>query len=104
MSNGSEGDASALESLSALSDGELDSSAVARACAAWRDDARLRSAWHAYQLIGDVLRSEDRACRPAHDARFMVALRSRLAAEPVVLAPETLPETAAAGGLRAARV
>src|SRR5436190_1614212 len=92
MSNGSEGDASALESLSALSDGELDASAVARACSAWRDDAALRATWHAWQLIGDVLRSDDLACRPAHDAAFLSALQVRLAAEPVVLAPEAPSE------------
>jgi len=88
MSNGSEGGASALEHLSALTDGELDASVVARCCALWRDDATMRSAWHAYQLIGDVLRSDDLACRPAHDAAFVTALRTRLAIEPVVLAPD----------------
>src|SRR4051812_30230061 len=88
MSNGSEGDAAALENLSALSDGEADAPAIARACAAWRDDAGLRSAWHAWHLIGDVLRSDDLACRPGRDAAFVAALRRRLAAEPVVLAPQ----------------
>lgn len=106
MSNGSEGDASALECLSALSDGELESPAVARACALWRDDAAMRSAWHAYQLIGDVLRSEDLACRPAHDAAFVAALHARLADEPVVLAPEAtdaLAQPMRAQGGRSAR-
>jgi sigma-E factor negative regulatory protein RseA len=89
MSNGSEGDPSVLEHLSALTDGELDASAVGRCCALWRDDAAMRSAWHAYHLIGDVLRSDDLACRPAHDAAFVAALHTRLAVEPVVLAPES---------------
>jgi sigma-E factor negative regulatory protein RseA len=93
MSNGSEGDASALESLSALSDGELDASAVARACALWRDDGAVRSAWHAYHLIGDVLRSDDLAGHPEHDVAFVASLRTRLAAEPVVLAPEVPSQT-----------
>jgi sigma-E factor negative regulatory protein RseA len=88
MSNGSEGDASALEHLSALTDGEIDGSAVAGCCALWRDDAAMRSTWHAYQLIGDVLRSDDLAYRPAHDAAFVAAVRTRLALEPVVLAPD----------------
>jgi sigma-E factor negative regulatory protein RseA len=88
MSNGSEGDALALESLSALSDGELDASDVPRACTLWRDDPAIRSAWHAYHLIGDVLRSDDLARRPRHDVAFVAALRTRLATEPVVLAPE----------------
>jgi len=92
MSSESESDASALENLSALTDGELDSSAAARACSAWRDDAAMRSSWHAYQLIGDVLRSEDLASVPAHDAAFLATMRRRLAAEPIVLAPESVPQ------------
>lgn len=95
MSIGSESDPSALENLSALTDGESDAGAVARACAAWRDDASARSTWHAYQLIGDVLRSDDLASVAAHDAAFLAAVRARLAAEPVVLAPEPISEPAA---------
>ena len=37
------------------------------------------SSWHAYQLIGDVLRSDDLAAEPAADEAFLVALRARLA-------------------------
>jgi len=92
MSSESESDASALENLSALSDGELDSTAAARACSAWRDDAAMRSSWHAYQLIGDVLRSEDLASTAARDAAFLAAVRARLSDEPVVLAPESAPQ------------
>src|SRR5688500_8447097 len=92
MSIESESDPSALENLSALTDGELDSAAAARACARWRDDPSQRSAWHAYQLIGDVLRSDDLASTARRDAAFLAALRTRLAAEPVVLAPEAEPE------------
>jgi len=76
-----------VEFLSALIDGELDDSAVAAACAAWRDDPGTRAQWHAFHLIGDVLRSEDLASTSAGDDAFMAKLRSRLAAEPVVLAP-----------------
>ncbi len=94
MSIGSEGDPPTLEILSALTDGELDPSAIARVCTAWRDDAGMRSAWHAYQLIGDVLRSEDLAFPSARDAGLLAMLRARLADEPTVLAPETWPETA----------
>lgn len=71
--------------LSALADGQAD--ALPRACQAWRDDAKARQTWHAYHLIGDVLRSEDLAHKPAHDAAFLASLRDKLAAEPVVLAP-----------------
>jgi sigma-E factor negative regulatory protein RseA len=105
MSIGSEGDLPALENLSALSDGEVEPSAVTRACAAWRDDAGMRSAWHAYQLIGDVLRSEDLASPAAHDVLFIAGLRARLVDEPTVLAPDMPADTArpAAVPLRSAR-
>ena len=94
MSTGSESGPTALENLSALTDGEIDGGAVAQACAAWRDDAPTRSTWHAYQLIGDVLRSDDLASDPRHDAAFLAALRARLATEPVVLAPQPIAEPA----------
>ena len=74
--------------LSALADGDATGSEAARAFQAWRDDPDARASWHAYQLIGDVLRSDDLAAEPAADERFLVALRARLADEPVVLAPQ----------------
>ena len=74
--------------LSALADGDATDSEAARAFQAWRDDPDARASWHAYQLIGDVLRSDDLAAEPAADEAFLVALRARLAAEPVVLAPQ----------------
>lgn len=79
------------EGLSALVDGELNASEVADACRAWRDDGQMRSQWHTYHLIGDVMRSEDLVSRARHDADFLVALRQRMAAEPVVLAPASSP-------------
>jgi sigma-E factor negative regulatory protein RseA len=72
--------------LSALMDG--DRHAADEACRAWAGDASARADWHTYHVIGEVLRSEDAACSAASDARFLVRLRERLAAEPVVLAPE----------------
>ena len=75
------------ERLSALADGELDATALAQVCADWRDDGQTRASWHSYQLIGDVLRSEDLASNASRDAAFLAALRTRLAAEPVILAP-----------------
>lgn len=74
--------------LSALADGDATDGEAARAFQAWRDDPDARASWHAYQLIGDVLRSDDLAAEPAADAAFLVALRARLATEPVVLAPQ----------------
>jgi sigma-E factor negative regulatory protein RseA len=90
MATDSADSAAARERLSALVDGELDANVVAQACATWRDDAEQRSTWHAYQLIGDVLRSDDLAGEPSRDVAFLGALRSRLAAEPVVLAPQPI--------------
>lgn len=71
--------------LSALVDG--DAGAVQRGCGLWRDDEQARRTWHAYHLIGDVLRSEELARPPLRDAAFLAGLREKLAAEPVVLAP-----------------
>lgn len=89
---------SSAEHLSALVDGEIDPDGVARACAAWRGDAAQRQTWHAYQLIGDVLRSDDLASAPARDEQFLQRLRARLADEPVVLAPQpVMPLPMAAG-------
>ncbi len=79
---------SRAQSLSALADGELDDAAVGAVSAAWRDEPQARERWHAYQLIGDVLRSDDLASSAAHDAAFLAALRQRMVDEPVVLAPE----------------
>lgn len=71
--------------LSALADGQA--YAADRACSHWRDDAQARKTWHAYHLIGDVMRSEELARPAAGDAAFLGGIRSRLATEPVVLAP-----------------
>ena len=78
-------------SLSALCDGQADDDSARRARDAWRNDAEARRTWHAYQLIGDVLRSDELATPPARDAAFLAALHSRLQREPVVLAPQPLP-------------
>ena len=88
MATDSTDNAAARERLSALVDGELEANVIAQACAAWRDETEQRSTWHAYQLIGDVLRSGDLASDPGRDVAFMSALRARLATEPVVLAPQ----------------
>lgn len=87
MAADSEDHARSAEELSSLVDGELDAAGVLRACARWREDAESRATWHAYQLIGDVLRSEDLATDSGRDAAFLGSLRARLATEPVVLAP-----------------
>jgi sigma-E factor negative regulatory protein RseA len=80
------GDPARLQ-LSALMDGEHGPDELSALCQAWRTEPSLRSDWHAYHLIGDVLRSQDLAAPAAHDAAFLSALRLRLADEPVPLAP-----------------
>ena len=80
-------------SLSAAADGRAD--AMDAACLAWRNDAGARATWHAYHLIGDVLRSGELAAQPERDAAFLSRLRGRLADEPVVLAPSPAPVPAA---------
>ena len=80
----------AKQDLSALMDAELESDAVLRVCRGWSQDAEARATWHAYHLIGDVLRSEDLATAPACDEAFMQTLRARLVQEPVPLAPAPL--------------
>jgi sigma-E factor negative regulatory protein RseA len=82
----------ALVALSALHDGEADHTQLHRACQAWRSDASARQAWHAWAVVGDVLRSEDLAQSAAHDSAFLQRLRQRMQDEPVVLAPTSLGE------------
>jgi sigma-E factor negative regulatory protein RseA len=73
------------EQISAAMDGDAQAAdAVARA---WKNNASVRADWHAYQLIGDVLRSADCANPSSRDAALLARVRERLAAEPVVLAP-----------------
>jgi sigma-E factor negative regulatory protein RseA len=76
----------ARQAMSALADGEAQGPELARACAAWRDQPDARLAWRDYQMIGDVMRSEDLAQASSGDA-FLSKFRERLAQEPVVLAP-----------------
>jgi sigma-E factor negative regulatory protein RseA len=90
MSQWSESKLPPMDELSSLMDGELDASAVSRACGQWRDDPEVRARWHIYHVIGDVLRSDELASDGGHDAAFLAAFRQRLAQEPVVLAPATL--------------
>ena len=76
------------EQLSALLDGELQVSEVERICSQWRTDAYSRDTWHAYSLIGDVMRCDDLAHSCASDEQFLRDFRQRMAAEPIILAPQ----------------
>jgi sigma-E factor negative regulatory protein RseA len=71
--------------LSALMDG--DAGATDAACRAWRSDAGCRADWHAWHLIGDVMRSDEHRADAARDARMLASVRERLKREAVVLAP-----------------
>jgi sigma-E factor negative regulatory protein RseA len=83
------------QSLSSLADGDAD--ALEAGCALWREDRLARERWHAYHVIGDVLRSDDLAPAPGRDAAFLAQLRSRLAQEPVPLAPVPTTQPPAVG-------
>jgi sigma-E factor negative regulatory protein RseA len=74
------------EALSALVDGEADAAAAGDGVSHWRDDEDAKATWHAYQLIGDVLRSEDLA-GGHRDRVFLQRMHSRLIQEPALLAP-----------------
>ena len=80
-------DESAKQRLSALADGELEGVESAALCAAWASNPAAQRDWHAWHLIGDVLRSEDLASDPRRDRDLCAAIRARLQHEPVVLAP-----------------
>jgi sigma-E factor negative regulatory protein RseA len=101
MLTDSDANAAARERLSALVDGELDGAALPQACAQWRENDQHRATWHAWHLIGDVLRSDDLAHSPARDAAFLASLRARLEREPVVLAPQPAAQVVGAAYLPA---
>jgi sigma-E factor negative regulatory protein RseA len=79
------------QQLSALIDGELAREDVARLCQDWRDDAELQEAWHAWSVVGDVMRSQELAAAVPRDRPLLAAIQARLAQEPVVLAPQAAP-------------
>jgi len=71
----------AAELASALADGELHGAELAQALRALQASAQAQERWHAYHLVGDVLRSGPAAPVGAHDAAFLAAVRQRLAQE-----------------------
>jgi sigma-E factor negative regulatory protein RseA len=80
----------ARQRLSDLMDGQGCHEDVEIGIALWRDDTRAREDWHAWHLIGDVMRSDDLASAPVRDEALLTRLRERLADEPPVLAPAPL--------------
>ncbi len=71
------------DAISALADGALQGAALDRALAHLAEDGEARACWHAYHVVGDVLRSDDLAgC--AGDLDFLAKLEARLAREPAL--------------------
>ena len=72
------------EAVSALADGQLRGHEFARAVEAVSQDVDARATWHAYHLVGDVLRSGE-AATGREDMAFVARLQLRLQREePVV--------------------
>ncbi len=72
------------DALSALADGQLRGEAFARAVERVAQQPEAQAIWHAYHVVGDVLRSTDLAVC-ADDQGFLARFQSRLAQEPVLV-------------------
>lgn len=73
--------------LSMLADGQADATEQAQCLELWGSNPDVRAQWHVYQVIGDVMRSDELAAGAADDEAFLQGLRRRLAQEPARLAP-----------------
>lgn len=83
MHMGSEHVYNPQDALSALADGQLRGAAFAQAVEQVEQDADAQTNWHAYHVVGDVLRSGDLAfC--ADDQAFLARFQKRLELEPVL--------------------
>lgn len=83
------------EQLSALADGELGVDDVARLVRQPAAHDEMQATWHAYHMIGDVLRGGEQAVCGGGSSGFLSRLQTRLQAEaPLVPARPTLPEQA----------
>jgi len=69
--------------VSALVDGEVDAGQLAGMFTAERDRDELLGSWHAYQVIGDVLRGEGAAAPSRAPVDFLAGVRERLRSETV---------------------
>lgn len=70
------------ERISALVDDQLSGEAATQTVQALTQDAQARANWHAYHVVGDVLRAEELTWGSAKDGEFLSRLRSRLQDEP----------------------
>lgn len=85
--------------LSALADGELQAQDIDQALRALEGDAQGREAWHAYHVVGDVLRGGD-AAGSARTLAFAQRVRARLESQP---AADVTPPVAAGLETQSAR-
>ena len=81
-------DSNPHELVSALADGQLNGEAFVQALDWLELSDEARANWHAYHLVGDVLRSGEQAAFGANDSAFVARLRSRLKGELVDRQPE----------------
>lgn len=86
------------ELVSALADGQLRGEEFARALALIEHSEEARAHWHAYHLVGDVLRSHELAESSARDAAFAERLRQRLQQEVAMDRPAVAMNFVANGG------
>ena len=68
------------DAMSALADGQLEGDALATALDQLLMSSAAQETWHAYHLIGDLLRSPDLIEHTPHQL-FLTGLRQRLASE-----------------------
>jgi len=104
--DGNERDDECRHALSRLMDGDADAGQAQRLCGAWKDAREVRATWHAFHLIGDMLRSEELVSDAKRDAEFLNRLRQRLADEPAIVAPQPVvaePDDSFWGGRMAVR-
>ncbi len=91
------------EAISALADGQLRGQEFVRAVEAVHTNGDARAAWHAYHLVGDVLRTGDLPDR-GNDLDFVVRLQARLQEERIVTvapdAPKEIADTAISTGAK----
>lgn len=89
------------EMISALADGQLQGIEFAQAVQAVTGDDEALATWHAYHLIGDVLRSGELAASSS-PAAFVARLQERLSAEVPVSVAETVVRPVVVGAQPAA--
>jgi len=74
------------ESISAMADGELEPGAQSQLLGTLLSDSEAQNTWHAYHVVGDVLRSGELACA-ATDLTFLHRVHAAIAKEAAF--PET---------------